>query len=65
MFSFILNLFLSYRKMQEDKKELYELLQEYEFRITKLEKRLCAHDKRFDYFDIKIQEVENFQSEVF
>lgn len=65
MISFILNLFPSYRKMQEDKKELYELLQEYEFRITQLEKRFCAHDKRLDYFDIKIQEVENFQSEVF
>lgn len=65
MISKILNLFPFYKKYFLDRKELLELLQEYEFRITQLEERSKAHDKRFDYLDSSIQDLENLQSEVF
>ena len=53
-------LFLLLRSSKIRNKEILDLLQEYEYRITILESSSKAHNNRFEYLDNKLIEIENF-----
>ena len=65
MLDYILKRFSFYKNLLNEIEHLHNIVYDYEKRIKKIEQRYKAYDKRLDYFDIKIQEVENFQSEIF
>lgn len=60
MITFILNLFPQYRKLVKQQKKFQSLLFDCEFRVSELEKRMIAHDYRFDFLDNKVQEIDNY-----
>lgn len=65
MLDYILKKIPIYKMLLDENKHLKNVVNDYENRIKLIEKRYLAYDKRLDYFDIKIQELENIQSEIF